>query len=136
MSRTRTLVALAIASLALPLAACAAPPTTTPGNGTIAAGCYDSVDADAPDLRFNGIVNVLDNLDISWNWSTLAPSTDGTCTGSAAGAPYAFTLVTGDNQASADAACAGLGMTTASQLNTSYTSFPANAWICNPPLDA
>ena len=136
MSRNRTLVALAIAALSLPLVAACAPAPTTPGTGTIAAGCYDSVDADAPDLKFSGIVNVLDNLDVSWNWSTLAPSTNGTCTGAAPGAPYAFTLVTGDNQASADAACAGLGLTTASQLNTSYTTFPANAWICNPPVDA
>ena len=135
MTRTRTLIALAIVAVAAPLAACA-PAPTTPGTGAIAAGCYDSVDAAAPDLKFNGVVNVLDNLDISWNWSTLAPSTDGTCTGAAAGAPYAFTLVTGTNQASADAACAGLGLTTASQLNTSYTTFPANAWICNQPAEA
>ena len=135
MSRTRTLVALAIAGLSLPLLAACAPEPATPGTGTIAAGCYDSVDVGAPDLKFSGVANVLNNLDIAWNWSTLAPSTDGTCTGAAAGAPYAFTLVTGDGQASADAACAGLGLTTASQLNTSYTSFPANAWVSDPPLD-
>ena len=136
MSRTRSLLAVAIAAVALPLIAACTPPTTNPGGGTIAAGCYDSVDVDAPDLRFNGVANVLNNLDVAWNWSTLAPSTNGTCTGSAPGAPYAFTLVTAADQAAADGACTGLGLTTASRLNTSYTTFPANAWICNPPADA
>ena len=136
MHRTRLLLALVAIAGSATLVACVPPPTTG-GNGFAPAGCYDSPIDDAPDLKFNGKVNVTNNLDIAWSFTTQTASTDGTCTGLVPGPPYSFTLVRAADEAAAITRCEGLALTNgAEQLQLAYPAFPADAWFCNPPAEA
>lgn len=108
---------------------CTAPPTAT----WLAAGCYNSPVADAPDFRFNGTPNVRGNLTVSIDISSFALSTDGTCSGLPLGEPYSFTLVRAADETAALTLCTTLGQDNGvGQIAADYPSFPADAWVCNP----
>ncbi len=121
-----------VAFVALFVAAGCAP--TTPPTTWLAAGCYNSPTADAPDFRFNGTPNAEGNLTVSLDISTFTLSTDGTCSGVPLGAPYTLTLVKAADETAAIVACTALGHDNgAGQGQLDYPAFPADAWICNPP---
>jgi hypothetical protein len=110
--------------------ACTPAPTPT----WLAAGCYNSPAPDAPDFRFSGTPNVPGNLTVAIDISTFTLSTDGTCSGLPLGEPYSFTLVRAADEAAAEVRCATLGLDSGvGQIAADYPSFPADAWVCNPP---
>lgn len=110
--------------------ACAPMPSPT----WLAAGCYNSPVADAPDFRFSGTPNVPGNLTVAIDISTFTLSTDGTCSGLPLGEPYSFTLVRADDAPAAELRCSTLGLDNGvGQIAADYPSFPADAWVCNPP---
>jgi hypothetical protein len=120
------------ALLALLVAAGCTP--TTPPTTWLAAGCYNSPVADAPDVRFSGTPNAAGNLTVSLDISSFTLSTDGTCAGVPLGSPYTLTLVRAADETAALAACTAAGQNDgAGQAQSEYPSFPADAWICNPP---
>jgi len=130
MTSTRLLLALIVAGGSAALAACA-PPTTA--NGFAPAGCYDSPAADAPDFRFNGVANSVDNLTAALDLATFSLSSNGSCAGIPLTAPYAFTVVRATSDLAATVACTSLGLPDgAGQLQIDYPGFPADAWVCNP----
>jgi len=131
MNRTRLLLALIIAGGSVGLAACA---PSTPGTGFAPAGCYDSPTAGAPDFRFNGVANSVDNMTAALDLATFTLSSNGTCAGVPLTAPYAFTVVRASDETAATVACTSLGLSAgAGQLQIDYPGFPADAWVCNPP---
>lgn len=130
MSRSRILVVAVAAVGAFIAAGCA--PMTPPT--WLAAGCYNSPVADAPDFRFSGVANVAGNLTVSLDISTFTLSTDGTCAGVPLGAPYSFSLVRAADATAAGVACTALGLSDGvGQIQADYPGFPADAWVCNPP---
>jgi hypothetical protein len=103
----------------------------------LAAGCYNSPVADAPDFRFSGTPNVPGNLTVAIDISTFTLSTDGTCSGLPLGEPYSFTLVRAADDAAAALRCSTLGLDNGvGEVSADYPSFPADAWVCNPPAAA
>ena len=131
MNRTRLLLALVIAGGSVALASCA---PSTPGTGFAAAGCYDSPTAGAPDFRFDGVANSVNNMTAALDLASFTLSSNGTCAGVPLTAPYAFTLVQAAGETAATVACTSLGLSAgAGQLQLDYPSFPVDAWVCNPP---
>lgn len=135
MNRTRNLAALAIAAGSLAMIACTAPPT--PDGPWVAAGCYGSPVADAPDFSYSGTQDTVGNLTVALDLATFTLSDDGTCAGIPLGEPYTFTLVQAADQATAETVCTSLGQTEgAGQIADDYPGFPADAWVCNPAVPA
>lgn len=131
MSRSSRLMMVAALFGVLVAAGCTAP---TPPATWLAAGCYNSPVADAPDVRFNGVANAEGNLTVSLDISTFTLSTDGTCAGVPLGDPYTLTLVRAADETAAVAACSTLGLENGvGQADSEYPALPSDAWICNPP---
>lgn len=130
-------VALATVAIVVGAVACAPQSPGTGGGSAIPAGCYGSPLEEAPDLRFNGAANTVDNLTVSLDIATFTLSGNGTCTGIPLEAPYAFTLVRADDELAAQGRCTTLGFDQGvGQLMDDYPGFPAQAWVCNPLVDA
>lgn len=130
MNRTRILAVAAIAIGTIGAAACTPSPSPEPW---LAAGCYDSPVADAPDLRYSGTQDTVGNLTVALDIADFTLSEDGTCAGIPLGEPYTFTLVRAADQAAAEALCDSLGQVDgAGQIASDYPAFPADAWVCNP----
>lgn len=129
---SRSIFIVVAAALVVGVAAgCTAPPAPP----WAPAGCYDSPVADAPDFRFSGTPNTKDNLTVALDVATLSLSTNGSCAGVPLGAPYAFTLVRAADEPAAQTLCAAAGLQQgAAQISSDYPSFPADAWVCNPPV--
>ncbi len=123
------------AAAALLVASAALGACTTPSSPSWAeAGCYDSPEADAPDLRFSGSANRNGNLTVSLDLSTFTLSDDGTCSGVPLGEPNTMTLVRAGDEAEATADCVALGYSNGvGQIELQYPAFPSDAWVCNPP---
>lgn len=131
MTRTQLLLALVVVGGALTLASCA---PATPATGFVPAGCYDSPTAGAPDFRFSGVANSLNNLTASLDLATFNLSANGSCSGLPLTTPYAFTVVRASSVEAAAATCTSLGLSAgAGQLQLDYPGFPVDAWVCNPP---
>jgi hypothetical protein len=133
-NRSRNLVVLSVvlAALAAGLGACS--PMTPPSGDWLAAGCYNSAAAGAPDFAFSGTPNVKGNLTVALDIATLSLSENGSCAGIPLAAPYAFTLVRATGELAAGATCSGLGLGDGvGQIQSDYPAFPDDAWVCNPP---
>ncbi len=150
--RTRQSVLLvAIGALLLAAGACAAPTsgttttttsttttsttttTTTPGTW-LAAGCIDGTGSDgaaAPDLKFNGTPNQLNNATFSallGGENVFTISGNGTCSGQVVGA---ITIVRAPDLTSASAVCDGLGAGSAISFAGTAWTLPADAYSCS-----
>jgi hypothetical protein len=139
MSRSRKSVLLvAIGAMFLAAGACTAPATgttttTTTPNGWVAAGCIDGAGSDgnaAPDLKYNGTPNQLNNATISVTIVDGLPEVSGN--GTCSGQPFAaLTIVRAADATAADAVCSGLGAGTATSYSGTAWTLPADAYACS-----
>ncbi len=132
MTRSRIFVAAVLAIGTMAAVGCV---PGAPSGPWLAAGCYDSPVADAPDFFFTGSPNNAGNLRVRLDIATFTLSTNGSCAGIELGAPYTFTLVRAADQAAADTACSTLGLDDgAGPIGQDYPAIPADGWVCNPPV--
>jgi len=125
----RLLLPFGISALML-AAACTPPPAPEPDPVTpwIEPGCLDSDMPGAPDFRFSGVANVVDN-GISYVDEEGVPGEDGSCSGDVGDKG---TIVRAKTEAEAIDVCASLGIVVADPPRLDEWGYPTpiDAWAC------